>query len=307
MPPSPLEASSRGRAGDAGGAEVLDALDHARGVELEAALDEHLLHERVADLDATGAWRAWCRRRSREARIDAPPMPSPPVRAPNRTTLLPDAGRVGQVDVLVPQDAQAQRVDQRVALVGGVEHELAADVRQAEGVAVAADAGDDAVHHARGVGVVDGAEAQLVHDGDRAGAHRDDVADDAADAGRGALVRLDEARVVVRLDLEGDRPAVADVDDAGVLADADEQVLLHVVGGLVAELAQVVLGRLVRAVLGPHDRVHGQLGRGGAAAEDVADALVLVRLEARARAKGSSTSGVAAASRRCRRCGQAGR
>jgi hypothetical protein len=29
--------------------------------------------------------------------------------------------------------------------------------------------------------------------------------------------------VVVRLDLEGDRPALADVDDAGVLADADEQ------------------------------------------------------------------------------------
>ena len=139
---------------------------------------------------------------------------------------------------------------------------------------------DDAVHDAGGVGVVDRAEAQLVHDGDRAGAHRDDVAHDAADAGRGALERLDVARVVVRLDLEGDRPALADVDDAGVLAHADHEVLLHLVGDLLAELAQVDLARLVRAVLAPHDRVHRELGARGAAAEDVADALVLVGLEA---------------------------
>ena len=72
-----------------------------------------------------------------------------------------------------------------------------------------------------------GAEAQRIHHGDRAGAHREDVADDAADAGRRALVGLHEGGVVVRLDLEGDRPAVADVHHAGVLADADQQVFLH--------------------------------------------------------------------------------
>ncbi len=118
----------------------------------------------------------------------------------------------------------AAGVDQRVALVAGVEDDLAADVRQAQAVAVAADAGDDAGQHALGVGVVGRAEAQRVHDGDRAGAHGDDVADDAADAGGRALVGLDVGRVVVRLDLEGDRVALADVDDAGVLADADEHV-----------------------------------------------------------------------------------
>ena len=37
--------------------------------------------------------------------------------------------------------------------------------------------------------------------------------------GRRTLERLDERRVVVALDLEGDRPALADVDDAGVLAE----------------------------------------------------------------------------------------
>ena len=40
--------------------------------------------------------------------------------------------------------------------------------------------------------VVDGAEAQLVHDGDRARTHGDDVADDAAHAGGRALVGFDE-------------------------------------------------------------------------------------------------------------------
>src|SRR4028119_51213 len=49
--------------------------------------------------------------------------------------------------------------------------------------------------------------------GDREGAPRP-----RADAGRGARERRGRRRVVVRLDLEGDHPAVAGVDRAGVLA-----------------------------------------------------------------------------------------
>mgnify|MGYP002651706306 CR=1 FL=1 len=184
------------------------------------------------------------------------------------------------MQVLHPHDARTQGVDERVAGVGLVEHRLATDVGQAQAVAVAADAGDDAVDDALRVGVVGGAEAQLVHDGHRAGAHRDDVADDAADAGGRALVGLDEAGVVVGLDLVGDGPAVADVDDAGVLAHADEEVLLHLGRDLLAELLEVDLARLVGAVLGPHDRVHGELGAGGTAAEELLDGGVLVVLEA---------------------------
>ena len=52
----------------------------------------------------------------------------------------------------MPEDADAERVDQRVAEVGRVEDRLAADVGKAETVAVAADAGHDPRQHAVGVG-----------------------------------------------------------------------------------------------------------------------------------------------------------
>ncbi len=98
------------------------------------------------------------------------------------------------------------------------------------------------------------AEAQAVEQRDRPGAHRRDVAQDAADAGGGALERLDRRRVVVALDLERDREAVAEVEHAGVLAGALEDTRA------VARKAPQQEGRvLVAAVLRPEEREHGQL------------------------------------------------
>ena len=71
-------------------------------------------------------------------------------------------------------------------------------------------------------GVVERAEPERVHERDGPGPHREDVADDPADAGGRALVRLDRGRVVVALDAQRDGEAVADVDDAGALAGPDE-------------------------------------------------------------------------------------
>ncbi len=62
------------------------------------------------------------------------------------------------------------------------------------------------------------AEPEPVEESDRARAHCDDVAEDAADAGGGALERLDRGGMVVRLNLEGDCQPPAEVDDACVLA-----------------------------------------------------------------------------------------
>src|ERR1700761_5312973 len=175
------------------------------------------------------------------ASTEAPPMPSGPVREPSRMTWLPGP--------------------------------LAADVGQAQAVAVEGDAADHAGQHPAGVGGVGRAEPQRVHDRHRPGPHGQDVADDAADPGGRALMGLHVGRVVVGLDLERDRVTVADVDHPGVGPDPGQHGGAG--GGLLAELAQVHLGRLVGAVLAPHHRVQGQLGVGGTPAEQVPDPLVL--------------------------------
>ena len=174
-------------------------------------------------------------------------------------------------DVVVPGDAEAEHVDQRIAVVRLVEGDLAADRRDADAVAVAADAGDDAFEDAAVERHVGRAEAQRVQQRHRPRAHREDVANDAADAGGRALVRLDERRVVVRLDLEHRRQAVADVDGAGVLS----RPLQHAAAGGRQRL-QVDARALVAAVLGPHHREDAELGQVGLAAHQLADAFVLV-------------------------------
>ena len=112
------------------------------GEQLERALDQQLLHERVADLDARPLGRAAVVEGLRRQHRHAADAVAAGLRAV-QDDLVADAGRVRQVQVLVPHHADAERVDQRVAGVRRVEDDLAADVRQAEAVAVAADAGDD--------------------------------------------------------------------------------------------------------------------------------------------------------------------
>src|SRR5258708_32364928 len=104
--------------------------------------------------------------------------------------------------------------------MAGVEPHLPAHRRHAEGFAVSADAGDDAADKMPRLWMFRRAEAQGVEAGDRPRAHGEDVAQDAADAGGRALIGLDVAWMVVALHLEHHRLAIADVDDAGVLAGA---------------------------------------------------------------------------------------
>ena len=63
----------------------------------------------------------------------------------------------------------------------------------------------------------------------------------------------------------------------------DHEAGLHLVRDLLAELAEVDLARLVGAVLRPHHRVHRELAARRAPPEDLADAGVLVGLEAERR------------------------
>src|SRR5207253_856243 len=74
-------------------------------------------------------------------------------------------------DVRGLRNAETEHVDQRIARVRRLEGDLSADSRNADAVAVAGDAGDDAVEQARGAGRVELAESQRIQERDRTRAH----------------------------------------------------------------------------------------------------------------------------------------
>src|SRR5439155_24571815 len=116
------------------------------------------------------------------------------------------------------EQADGHHVDQRVALVRRIEHELATDGRHTHAIAVTADAAHDAVHQVAGPRIRRVAETKGIEHGYRPGAHREDVSQDAAHPRCRALVRLDGRGMIVRFDLESYRGPVADRDHARVLA-----------------------------------------------------------------------------------------
>ena len=169
--------------------------------ELDRRLDELLPGERIADLHR----RALVRRcvvelLAREHGRAADPVAAG--RRPVEDDELTGDGRLRAHEPVDREQPDAHRVDEAVVAVRLVEDRLAADRRDADAVPVVADPADGA----REVPVRLG-EAQAVEQRDRARAHRDDVAEDPADARRGALERLDSGGVVVALDLERDREA----------------------------------------------------------------------------------------------------
>ena len=79
-------------------------------------------------------------------------------------------------------------------------------------------------------------------------------------------------------DAEGHCVTVADVNDTSVLTDTGKNLRRHFLSGGLAKVAQVGLGRLVRAVLRPHHGVNRQLSIGWAAAQDAYNLVVFVLL-----------------------------
>ena len=208
-----------------------------------------------------------------------PPMPSRPVVEPSSTARLPTPVAWPSTRRSVGRTPEAQHVDERVARVGLVEDGLAADGGHADRVAVAGDAADDALGDPTAAGVVERAEAQRIHQGDRAGAHGEDVAEDAA---RPRWPRPGRARWPTggcgsrcgwrrrcrrrRRRRRRSRPGPTSTH-----------------GRLGRQPLQVDARRLVGAVLGPHHRVHGQLEVVGRPTEDAHDLAGLVVGEARVR------------------------
>ena len=172
-------------------------------------------------------------------------------------------------------ETDRHRVDEIVAVVAGMKAGLSADRRHAEGIAVTADAGDHARHQMARFRMFRIAERNRVQTGDRPRAHREHVAQDAADAGGRALIGLDVARMVVALHLEDHGEPVADIDDAGILARP-----LDHPRRIGRQSAQMHFRGFVRAMLVPHRREDAELGQRRFAPDQVEDALILVGLEA---------------------------
>ena len=258
-----------GRAGEAGSAEVLHGDDLVEGGGFETGLDEALFKEGVAHLHRGAQLLRFLEGAGGEPRraVDAV---AARLRAHEHDRVA-RAFRGRGDEVAVAEEADAHGVHQRVFAVGVVEEDLAAHVGNAEAVAVAADAGDDTLEQAAVLGLVGRAEAQRVQQRDGPRAHGEDVADDAADARRRALIGLDGRGVVVGLDLHGHGEAAADVDDAGVfLAGLDHDPVAGV-----GKAAQQRLGVLVAAVLAPQRAEHAKFEGVGLAVEPVDDHLVL--------------------------------
>src|SRR5262249_30234009 len=117
---------------------------------------------------------------------------------------------------IVRRDADTHGIHERAAAIRWVDIDVTADGRDAERVAVPADARDDATEEVAVAWLIEWAEAECIENRDGTRAHRENVAHDAADTCRRPLIRLDRARMIVGFHLQGEREAVPDIHDARI-------------------------------------------------------------------------------------------
>ncbi len=253
-----------GGAGQARSAHVLDR-DHGAGChQLECGFHQALFGERVADLDSRAfLFDGVVKFGGGHGRATNTVAASFGPEVDHRHA---DTGGGRVEDFVGVREARREGVHEAIAVIGCVEAHFAANGWHAETVAIATDTFDDAVHKLAGLGVVRAAKAERVHRSNRARAHGEDIAQNAADAGGRTLVGFDVGGVVVALHLEDQRLAIADVDHACVLARAANH--LWAVGG---QGAEPFLRRLIGTMLVPHGRENAHLGVVWLAPEDVDD------------------------------------
>ena len=116
-------------------------------------------------------------------------MPSRPVFAPTYSTGLPAPVALPKEDLIVADQAERESVNQWIERVGIVKCDFAADGGNAESVSVMRDAGHDSGQQrsvpSSMLRMIERAKAQTIQRGNRPRAHREDIAQDSADAGGG--------------------------------------------------------------------------------------------------------------------------
>src|SRR5208337_4479044 len=286
-----------GRASQSGGAHVLDSNNGTSLHRLQTGFQQQLLKKRIADLNIrTLRFRAFAEFLARHGgAMNA--VASGFGADINYGIAL---SRSPSIKNLVAADqSKSERVHQRVAGVTRLKLHLAAQVRDSETVAVRSHARDDALHYRmvlvnfrlRGggahprlcsagalarVGSLNRPKAQRVHHRDRPRSHGKNIAQNSADARGRSLKWLDKRRMIVRLDLECASPAVADVDDAGILARP-----LHHQFAARGKTLQVNTRRFIGAVFAPHHAEDAEFGpRGFASAKALFDFFEFFRSQA---------------------------
>ena len=114
--------------------------------------------------------------------------------------------------------ADGHGIDKDIAIIGGIKIDLAADRGNADTIAIAADAGHNTAQKVACLFMIGRAKAQGVQQCYRPRTHGEDVAQNAANTGGRALIRLDKGGVIVTLDLENRCKAVTNIDGTGIFA-----------------------------------------------------------------------------------------
>ncbi len=106
------------------------------------------------------------------------------------------ASRFTEKDLIVPHDAECERIDERVQSIRIIKRDFTTDSRHTKRISVMRNACDDARQQrsiaASVLRVVQRSETQTVHRGNWTRTHRKNVAKNAADACRCTLKRFDE-------------------------------------------------------------------------------------------------------------------
>ena len=258
--------------GEPGGSHILDRHDRIGCHQFEAGLDQQLLGKGVADLHRGPLGiRILAEIGARHGRAVDSVAPGLGADIDDR---IAHPGGGGIEDPVGIGDANGHRVDEDVAVVCGVEIGLARDCRHPDAIAVAADPGDNALDQMLHLGMLGTPEAQCIGVGDGPRAHGEDIAQDAANPGRRALIGFDVAGVVVALHLEDGSLPIADIDHARVLAGAADHP-----GRFGRQFLQVQARALVGAMLRPHHRKDAELDHIGLAPQRIEHALVFLGAE----------------------------
>ena len=252
---------------------ILNGQDSVGGHQFKAGFHQQLAGERVADLDRRplgfGFVGKFGRGHGRAMNAVAPRL------CPDIDHRVARAGCGRAEDAVAVRQPDSHGIHQNVAVVGRVEIHLAANGRDADAVAIPADTGDDAGQKVTCLFMVRRAETKRVQQRNRPCAHGEDIAKNAADACRCALIGLDEGGVVMALDLEDGGKPVTDIDGASVLAGALDHLRAVDWQGL-----QPFLRGFVRTVFRPHGREDTELAHIRCAAEAGQDEFPLLLRQA---------------------------